>query len=193
MTDITLRSDVMFAQETHANESELRIAFPQLATLCHITVAEGPNSATGGVASFIKKVWAGDDATVSSRAMVPGRVLRSVVERTGSRCILWNIHNFGLSAVAMELVAGELGADSALAEADPLHVTIIVGGDFNYREDGEEEFDMKSTDNHFGTVTPADRQQHATRWRSLVAPLTDVHAGEPSHWSAQHSKASRID
>ncbi len=53
----------------------------------------------------------------------------------------------------MELVAVELGADSALAEADPLHVTILVGGDFNYRDDGEEEFDMKSPDNHFGSHT----------------------------------------
>ncbi len=57
----------------------MRIALPQLSALFFIEVSEGPNGATGGVASFIKKSWVGVGTAVSSRAVVLGRVLRTVV------------------------------------------------------------------------------------------------------------------
>jgi hypothetical protein len=193
LSDICRCSDFVLAQEAHANESELRIALPQLSALFHVEVSEGPNAATGGVITFIKKTWAGSDAVVVSRAVVMGRVLRSVIDRPGSRFIVWNVHNFGLSAPAMDRVVAGLRADSAEAAAAPQQVFLVVAGDLNFRDDGEEEFDMKNPDNSFGTVTKCDKQQHAATWRKALSPLTDVHGGEPTHWSAQHSKASRID
>ena len=135
----------------------------------------------------------GSDAVVLSRAVVMGRVLRSVIDRPGSRFIVWNVHNFGLTALAMDRVINGLRDDVAEAAADPLRVFLVVAGDFNFRDEGEEEFDLKNPDNLFGSVTKGDRQQHAATWRKALSPLTDVHSGEPTHWSAQHSKASRID
>ena len=149
----------MLAQEAHANESELRIALPQIAALYHVEVAEGPNAATGGVFTLIKKAWTGSDAVVLSRAVVMGRVLRTVIDRPGSRFIVWNVHNFGLTALAMDRAVEGLRDDAAEAAADPLRVFLVVAGDFNFREEGEEEFDLKNPDNLFGTVTKCDNRR----------------------------------
>ena len=124
--------------------------------------------------AMFRKDWLGDVMPISE-TLVLGRVTRTLLDDGWCTTVVYNVHNFGLTALDVRNISKRIRADLAAMESDPTRHNVIIAGDWNFCPDDETNFDLNNPDTDFAT-DPTSRTQHATLWTQTLAPLTDINA-----------------
>ncbi len=165
---------------------------PQLCGLFRVFASAGPSRATGGAATLVRKAWAGDDAVVESTD-VQGRILLTVVNSATATLHLWSVRNSNLTTDEMCLIDRLIKGDRLLAAVAPTSMLTYVGGNVDFKDEGDETFDLQAAMFDFRTTAGNDGQWNAGLWRAILVNYTDINAGDPTRWSATFVQASRVD
>ena len=75
LAKLSLEYDIIFIQEAHGDENDLRARSPQIADSHYCCASQDPNHAVGGVISLFNKEWLGDVVPISE-TVVEGRAMR---------------------------------------------------------------------------------------------------------------------
>ena len=128
MTEVALNSDIVFLQELHGTEEEFETAAPHILLSHRMFV----NPGTGGTAILVRRTWLGEQSGVDPQNVVTGRVQRLVINRGGRRCVLWCVHNFGMSGAEVDEIVLSMHADMNEALLDPTRTAVFIAGDWNF-------------------------------------------------------------
>ena len=179
----------MALQETHGGIEDFETWLPHIAKDFHIRCSRGPSPATGGVAFLIHKSLTenGDDITIDEFA--PGRVIR--VQVRGERRLLvgWSVHNFDLSKAQLNRIEKKMKEDYDL-EHDGCRAVVWIGGDWNFRADGEEVFDPAGERKVDRNEGPRPGQKS---FDSALAKYVNIGSADLTHWCIASASYSRID
>ena len=131
LAKLSLEYDIVFIQEAHGDENDLRARCPQIADSHWCCASQGPNRAVGGVISLFNKEWLGDVVPISE-TVVEGRAMRSLLDDGWCTLVVYNIHNFELTAQDVNYIAQLIKVDLAAVERDPTRHNVIIAGDWNF-------------------------------------------------------------
>ena len=147
----------------------------------------------GGTISLFRKSLLDPEATVlDEHVLVPGRISRVCVKTPDATAVYWNCHNYGMSRPQMLLVNAKLEEDISNADADPMHFTVFVTGDFNFHAPGEAPIRVSSPAESL-TAAVAAVGLHQNTWQSLLCNLTEVEQGDATRFDHRSLSTSRID
>ena len=79
--DLIAKAELVCVQETHGDRSGMRMLMPQIEQKCIVEASACASFSSGGVATIIRRDAVASDTQVSSRALVPGRVLLTHLHR----------------------------------------------------------------------------------------------------------------
>ena len=113
------RSSCLCLQETHGGDSGIRILDTDITKGMVIHHSSGPNQATGGVISLLRRSAFAPSAECEQEVLAPGRVLLSRVLVGDSVLAIVNVHNFGLTSAAVSQITALIGRLAARARACP--------------------------------------------------------------------------
>ena len=135
--------DVCVLQETHCLAFE---ADRILNVLRHEWVwrcSTGASRNAGGSMILIRKRLLGREDDLNVQEIIPGRITRSCMQSGAKRCIIWNVHNYDVSAADRREVNRRIDADRRDAQQDPGNVAMWLGGDFNFPPEVSPEFSLR--------------------------------------------------
>ena len=180
-------STITFVQESHGSRAEIERLLYHYRKSFYIFHACGPDRGTGGTITFVDKSFFGN---VSSTVIVEGRASRTVVDRDGSKVILYNIHNFGLTGELLDLVFDSINQDRQLAKDDPSKYTVVIGGDFNNFVPGEAQQYLNFPTKEETTSRDNGRSR---LWNEHLGHFTELHQRFPTHFAPGSLAMGRID
>ena len=127
-------------QEVHGGIEEFETMLPHISRDFHVVCSKGPNPATGGVAFLVHKTLTecGDQITMDEFA--PGRVVRVQVRGKKRLLIGWSVHNHDLSNQQLNKIEKKMKEDYDM-EHEGCRAVVWIGGDWNFRDEGDEVFD----------------------------------------------------
>ena len=128
LAKLSLEYDIILIQEAHGDENDLRARSPQIADSHHCHAAQARNHAVGGVIALFKKEWLGVVVPISE-TIVTGRVTRTLLDDGWCTTVVYNVHNFGLTAQDVNNISTRIKADLAAVERDPTRHDVIIAGD----------------------------------------------------------------
>ena len=102
-----------------------------------------PNAAAGGVAILVRKASVGEGVAISEETHIPGRLLPLKVKMGEAICMISVLHNFAITVAQTRPFCLLLEDINARSRADPGNAMAILGGDFNFRDEGEVRHDLR--------------------------------------------------
>ena len=97
LNSLLLQLHVLLVQEVHSTHADFLLAVGDLANTFWIQFSPGPNLATPGIATFIRKTDSESFVDIHSIPVQPGRILVTNVSLGERRCTSINLHNFGFN------------------------------------------------------------------------------------------------
>ena len=171
--------DICVLQETHCPSFEADRILAVLRKDWLWKCGSGDSRNAGGTIVLARRRLFSQPSDFVVEHVVPGRVDRMVAQAGGKKCIVWNIHNFGLSDRDKTLINAALDCDRKASVEAPGDCVLWVGGDFNFSPDGMQDFSLRNP-------TLAQRslsRRHAAEarhWPALLH-LTELDARGPTH------------
>ena len=184
------QNSVVGFQEVHGGESAISILFPEHSRSTWVHSSAGPNQATGGVTTVLKRSAFASGATAKQRPLVPGRVLLSTVRAAEVNVYFVNIHDHLLSASQRRHVLKVVGDLRGKAVADPKHNLLFIFGDVNALSEEEAPIDIKT--GHDKPVSAAERKGYAL-FKPLWQHMLELVCDAPTHYNKAAGHVSRID
>ena len=136
--------DVCVLQETHCLAFE---ADRILNVLRHEWVwrcSTGASRNAGGSMILIRKRLLRRDDDLVVQEIIPRRITRSCMQSVAKRCIIWNVHNYDVSAADRREVNRRIDADRRDAQQDLGNVALWLGGDCNSPPEVSPEFSLRT-------------------------------------------------
>ena len=184
------QNSVVGLQEVHGGESAISILFPELSRSTWVHSSAGPNQATGGVTTVLKRSAFASGATAKQRPLVPGRVLLSTVRAADVNVYFVNIHDHLLSASQRKHVIKVVGDLRCKAKADPCHHLLFIFGDVNALAEEESPIDIKTG---FDKPVSAAERKGYELFQPLWSDLLELVCDAPTHFNKAAGHVSRID
>ena len=135
-----------------------------------------------------------EGASAVDTIVVPFRVLRVVLSSGNLSLRVWNIHNFGISAMEKKKAVGILHQDINDSEAAPGSTIVIVCGDWNFMTAGDEKYYYENPNlKTMATKKDGEKETREDGWSDALRRMIDIDGKTPTHYCAAHGFASRID
>ena len=190
-------SAVIALQETHGTLEELLLLLGNIGNSFMIGFAPGADRATAGVATLISHEFVGK-GTSDSEIILPGRVLRSSVSANGRETIIYNIHNYGLSAGQVVFATVRIKRDIERARLAPSTVSVWLMGDFNFLCQGNLPICTSSppvndASDRALALLPANQHSQYSHWTKVLDELIELEQSEPTHYLSMNGTMSKLD
>ena len=156
----------------------------------HISYCPSDSRDTGGLVSLLAKKDFPSSTVFSSFPIIPGRALRTLIMFDDRQQIHYNIHNHNISSTELATLFNHINNDINLTNLQPLNVSIILAGDFNFLSPGD--FPLPLSRSTAPSDFPSNASPH-TKWNLLLAPFTEIQPLEHSHFNASSDSLSRLD
>ena len=131
------------------------------------------------------------DNGFSTEVVAPGRISRTLFKHEAKECIVWNVHNFDLTATQKRTTNARIAADKARVDASPSDIALFVGGDFNFPFEDCANFSLRAP-----TTSHRKHAQHqhteARAWPALSS-LTELATSQPTHFNKPADSLSILD
>ncbi|CAK0873260.1 unnamed protein product, partial [Prorocentrum cordatum] len=200
-----LRSTSLLAlQEVHGSHHELQHAV-HLAHIEASIFSSIPERGAGGVAIIapgLPQSIADDESRFTHTELVPGRAQRLLIKTMSeseaaqgalpNMVVIYNVHNFRLTAQEVDKVAGSIRAEVITASQQPERIAILVMGDFNFMDEAPLEMKAPLVNKSLPRLR-RHNPEHQLAWESVLTNMTELDPEIPTHYTEQSQQCTRID
>eukprot|EP00959_Pyramimonas_sp_CCMP1952_P218465 4569174-Pyramimonas_sp.AAC.2 len=157
----------------------------------------------GGVVTLLPQMTQAEadeavrDERIRVSELVPGRVLRAAIkaraddERPDAMLVVYNVHNFGLTAQQVSSISSRISAEAEQAALQPHKMTLIAMGDLNYTEAAPMHLHVPEIDK--GLIIPPRHRGRADLWAAAMSEMTELDPEAPTHDIHDDQRLSQLD
>ena len=181
-------------QEVHGSEPEILKAFARFRLHWHVLVSASQSRNEGGIVLLLRKASLAAEVELKRKIVVPGRVIKAVVQSGDKIGSFWGVHNFGLHVSDLQKITSEISREIDSAKENPMKRTVIVAGDWNFLAPGEKQHSLAAPTRlkvAADAITPV--RQHQSRWQAIIDNLTELQQTDLTHYVPGSLTEARLD